>query len=55
MTELEPGSAFVDIGFQDSERERFELSVQLLTIQLLSRKPLSTTQPPLREAVRNIS
>lgn len=33
---------------KDSERVGFEPTVQFLTIQLLSRKPLSTTQPPLQ-------
>jgi hypothetical protein len=33
----------------NSERVGFEPTVELLTPQLLSRKPLSTTQPPLQE------
>jgi hypothetical protein len=34
-----------------AERKGFEPSVELMTPQLLSRKPLSTTQPPLHLVV----
>jgi hypothetical protein len=35
-------------GFSETDRERFELSIPLNKVCLLSRKVLSTTQPPIQ-------